>query len=197
MFWMDEFRARADIPSDMSHYLPVLFGTVARYPAAQVVELVVRAGTSTVGLLAGAEVAGGHVWSVDIDAGCAFRQFTPQPDPALWTFIGADSVSWEAVAGTPGKIDVLFIDSSHEYRETCNELDLYLPKVVPGGTVLLHDTSSLKCHVREALEETLPDLGLTWHEYGGACGLGVIVMPDQRPRTVMPIDPEDDPMPCV
>ena len=190
--WLSEYRARAAVESDISHYLPTLFGAVARYPGARVVELGVRGGNSTVALLAAAEIAEGHVWSVDVDTGCEFRSYPDPPAPGLWTFIGADSQSWEAVHGVPDEIDVLFIDSSHEYRETCNEFELYWPKVRPGGTILLHDTSAWKCKVRDALDATLPDWGLDWNEYAGACGLGVILMPDQRPRMFMPIDPEDD-----
>jgi predicted O-methyltransferase YrrM len=38
-------------------------------------------------------------------------------------------------------IDILFIDSSHEYNHTLKELQLWFPKLSRGGFVFLHDTS--------------------------------------------------------
>lgn len=38
-------------------------------------------------------------------------------------------------------IDILFIDSSHEYHHTLKELNLWFPKLKQGGFIFLHDTS--------------------------------------------------------
>lgn len=40
-----------------------------------------------------------------------------------------------------GSPELIIIDSSHEYRGTMAELDLWYPEVAPGGLIVLHDVS--------------------------------------------------------
>jgi len=47
----------------------------------------------------------------------------------------------EALEYLNGKPQVIFIDSSHEYKHTLSELDLWFPSVQPGGFIVLHDVS--------------------------------------------------------
>jgi predicted O-methyltransferase YrrM len=179
--WLRKYQHCAAQRTAIAHYLHVLFGMVARYPAAQVIELGTDIGESTTALLAAAEITGGHVWSVDANSRCgflaAFEAIGQGAGP--WTFIPGDSTGPAIAAQTPDAADVLFIDSSHLYEQTCRELELYLPKVRPGGTVLLHDTNKpgTADRVKEALDDTLPGFGLTWREYPGENGLGVIEIP--------------------
>ncbi|WP_224360499.1 class I SAM-dependent methyltransferase [Hyalangium versicolor] len=59
--------------------------------------------------------------------------------------------------------DVIFIDSSHNYSQTLIEIDIYWPKVRPGGYMLFHDAGSVAANydpqkeggVRKALDEWL------------------------------------------
>lgn len=180
MRWLAEYQHRAGQRSDIGHYLHILFGTVARYPAAKVIEIGTDRGNSTVALLAAAEITGGHVWSIDCNPACTFRD--GYAEDGLWTFIHGDSAGAAIAAQAPSDAHVLFIDSSHTYDQTRAELALYLPKVRPGGTVLLHDTNKPHSNdrVREALDDTLPGFGLTWHEHPGENGLGVINMPGEE-----------------
>jgi predicted O-methyltransferase YrrM len=46
-----------------------------------------------------------------------------------------------AIAYLGGAPQLVFIDSSHQYKHTLDELDLWYPYVVPGGLIALHDTS--------------------------------------------------------
>ena len=84
-------------------------------------------------------------------------------------------------------IDVLFIDGDHSYERVVAELKLYLPRMAGAGTVLLHDTHSAPfidrsmVNVGEALDDTLPGMGLKWEDYPGVCGLGLIRMPVTEP----------------
>jgi hypothetical protein len=86
-------------------------------------------------------------------------------DSDLWTFVQADDLKVVDEAPT---CDVLFIDTTHGYQQTWNELLNYAPKVRTGGVILLHDTElerpELSPHddpfpVRRATEEFLA-LGL-------------------------------------
>jgi len=116
-------------PSDIVEHLPY-FVELAQH-AQTVIELGVRTGVSTVAWLYGLEQSGGHLWSVDI-----------APAPSLpsrqWTFILGDDL--DVVGQLPDEVDVVFIDTSHHYQRTLDELAAYLPKVRSGGTIVLHDT---------------------------------------------------------
>jgi predicted O-methyltransferase YrrM len=178
--WLGEYQQRASWQRHhIAHYLPILFGTAARYPGARIVELGTDAGDSTVALLAAAELAAGHVWSVDINPDCLFASTFYSKCPGPWTFINGNSTHRGTAERTPPQIDVLFIDSSHEYEQTRQELWLWLPRMAPGGVVMLHDTNKPGTHdkVREALDEALPGRGLSWYEHPGDNGLGVVDIP--------------------
>jgi predicted O-methyltransferase YrrM len=56
----------------------------------------------------------------------------------------------------PTKIDLLFIDTSHEYKDTLDEITAYLPRLVPGGMIALHDSIS-QDGVRRAIFDRWPD----------------------------------------
>jgi predicted O-methyltransferase YrrM len=46
------------------------------------------------------------------------------------------------VAGLPNKIDILFIDTSHTYRDTLDEVLLYSSRLGESGCMVLHDSIS-------------------------------------------------------
>lgn len=56
-----------------------------------------------------------------------------------------DSASEEeavlAEAYLQGQPQLVFIDPSHQYKHTIEELNLWYQRVVPGGFIVLHDTS--------------------------------------------------------
>ena len=175
MSWLPDYQRAAAQSTDIAHYLPILFGYAARYPGVRIVELGTDIGESTTALLAAAQVAEGHVWSVDHNPRIEFaRVHDAHSGMGRWTWICDDTRA--AAAKVPGRIDVLFVDASHLYDETCAEIEVYLPKVVPGGVALFHDTDKpgTDDKVREALDDTLQQWNLTWHEIPGRCGLGVV-----------------------
>ena len=57
--------------------------------------------------------------------------------------------------------ELVFVDSSHEYRQTLDELNAWYPVLAPGGLIVLHDSSEFaasfdvtgKGGVRRALQE--------------------------------------------
>lgn len=133
-------------PSDIQHHLGLLY-SLAR---GNVVELGTRSGVSTSALLAGVEAKGGHVWSVDLeDCGALF-------DSELWTFARGDSryptQLWDWSNEPSGFIDLLFIDTEHQYEVTQAELAAWHAYMAPGSHILLHDTETFP-GVRRAVEE--------------------------------------------
>lgn len=179
-----EYEARAGQWSDIQQHLPTLHDEVTSRPGARVLELGVRWGTSTACLLAAAEEAGGHVWSVDIAQPTA-------PDwwagTGLWTLTVGDDLDPAVLAAQPAEVDVLFLDTSHVYEHTLAELAAYVPRVAPGGVVLCHDTELQTPEaassggppfpVAKALDEYCARAGLAWENRPGCYGLGVIQVP--------------------
>ncbi|MBK7404091.1 MAG: class I SAM-dependent methyltransferase [Phycisphaerales bacterium] len=73
---------------------------------------------------------------------------------------GCVGAAREYLGGAPGAV---IIDSSHQYRHTLAELDLWYPALEPGGLLFLHDASPMAAKydrsgeggVRRALDEWL------------------------------------------
>jgi len=82
---------------------------------------------------------------------------------------------------------VLFIDTSHEYGHTVKELEQHVPRVVPGGIVLCHDTHLIGwpglvwdepvAPVWKALDDFCAATGREWKDLAGEYGLGIIEVP--------------------
>lgn len=179
--------------SDVQEYLPLLYGTARSYPKVRVLELGTRRGNSTLAFLAAAAAVDGHVTSVDPDRVTDARDgMLPWRKAPWWTFVRGDDMDSAVQAALPVEVDVLFVDTSHEYEHTLGELRAYMPRVVPGGTALFHDTnvflnqdgtgiSSLDPRsgerippVAQALDEYCAEAGLSWENIPGEYGLGRI-----------------------
>jgi predicted O-methyltransferase YrrM len=163
-----EYRYRAKEPSDISAHLATLYEIVTRYDKPRVIELGVRFGNSTSALLAGVEKTGGHLWSVDIEPPRVPFWWL---DSGLWTLTVGDDRDPAIIEVLP-ECDVLFIDTSHTFDHTLEELTAYVPKVKPGGVVLLHDTEyepENGCQVARALDQFAPG----WVNIPGSFGLGM------------------------
>ena len=166
--------------SDIKEYLPLLYGTAKSYPKVRVLELGTRRGNSTLAFLAAAAAVDGHVTSVDLDRVTDARDgMLPWRKAPWWTFVHGDDMDSAVQAALPVETDVLFVDTSHEYEHTLGELRAYMPRVVPGGTALFHDTNifvnqSEVPPVAQALDDWCAETGLTWENIPGEYGLGRI-----------------------
>lgn len=141
--------------SDISDHLPTLFWETVVARPRLIVELGTRGGESTRALLAAAVRSGARMLSIDIDP-CGGIPGLPEAARRAWTFVQHDDVAfgrerfagWCRAAGLEPRIDVLFIDTSHLYEHTREELAVWLPLVAPQGTVLLHDTAMGVAYLR-------------------------------------------------
>ena len=172
-----EYRARAGSAEqhDIRAQMPVLYAW-ARQPGVRVIELGVRSGNSTSAFLAAAERAGGELWSVDIAVPQVPGYWQGLP---FWHLMVADDQDPAAVRFCPDQAGVLFIDTSHYYAHTLAELRLYVPKVRPGGTVLMHDTGPGWPEVALALNDFCAESGLSWYDHPDWPGLGIIEIPGE------------------
>jgi predicted O-methyltransferase YrrM len=119
--------------------------------AGVIVEIGSWKGRSTTWLASGARLAGQRVYAIDPHRGS-------REDPAVDTleeFLGnlarnglADVVepmimtSEEAAARIAGPIELLFIDGDHSYEAVRRDAELWLPRMMDGGTVMFHDVAT-------------------------------------------------------
>ncbi len=120
---------------------------------------------------------------------------------AVGNSLSADSVTaaQEYLDGPP---EMIILDSSHEYRATVDELNLWYPTLTPGGLMLLHDVSEFAAKFDVTNEGGVLRAFHEWREknpeaetfclnaqsrsmnlprpaYKDACGLGLIHKPMQ------------------
>lgn len=170
------YRKRCEVHSDIHGHLPVLHDLVLELNAQQVIELGVRWGDSTSAFLAALEQTSGKLWSCDIVEPLApiapFWGKCPH-----WTFVlGNDQ---NLVNEAPDEVDILFIDTSHEYEHTLWELEHYSAKVRSGGRIVLHDTTMNG--VARSIETFLRDRQWEYTNTEACNGLGIIYKPNEAP----------------
>ena len=128
------------LSSDIKDHLRTLFNLVLELKAQVVVE--VGTGLSTYALLAGVNKTGGHLWSIDLFP-TAQRDRYPQ-----WVEMLEQDLSYSFRAGNDmdivktwdKPIDFFFLDSSHQYQHTLDELKEWSKWVRVGGKIAMHDT---------------------------------------------------------
>lgn len=181
----EDYNRNREQPSDMQHHLEFLHDLAAGWHEVSVIELGTRTGVSTSAFLTGAQESGGHVWSIDIA-----RARVPDDwfDLGTWSFLEADALAGEALMWAPRRCSILFIDlDPHSYEQTGQALNLWLPRVVPGGVALLHDTEFPhvngkptpvhESEVGRAIDRFCKARGLEWQNQPGCFGMGVIRLP--------------------
>jgi predicted O-methyltransferase YrrM len=174
-----DYDARCTTWSDIQDWIPTLHDTAARYPGAVVLELGVRSGNSTSAFLLAVDEVRGHLWSADVNTPGVPGWWWSYP---RWTCRIGDDCNPAVAVDLPAEVDVLFIDTSHHYEHTLNELRLYVPRVKSGGVVLMHDTELEQPDgyaggpfpVARALDAYCAEAGLRWENRAGCYGLGVI-----------------------
>lgn len=103
-----------------------------------ILELGTNSGFSTrIFLEALMQTGRGHLVTVDINES-KLKDSQMEKYKGYFTSIQCDSLDLNV---ENKEIDILYIDSLHEYQHVLKELELYVPKVRKGGKVLLHDVS--------------------------------------------------------
>jgi len=137
--------------TDISDHLLTLFteGLAAR--PRLIVELGVRGGESTYVLERVARLSGGvPLVSVDLED-CTGACRYPN-----WFFVKSDDVAlaqtfpeWCRERQLPAAVDLLFIDTSHLYDHTLQEIKHWFPLLSPSAKVVFHDTNLRRIYWRK------------------------------------------------
>lgn len=128
--------------SNMASHMPHLQFLARHWSWDCVVELGVGRGWSTLALAYGVLQSGtGHaITSYDLNpkAGEKVRALLPQELLKSWKFEVSDS---RKAAGryADGTVSLLFLDTSHTFKDTLEELEAWTPKLHPQGVLCGHD----------------------------------------------------------
>lgn len=146
----DEIVRHAQKRSDISDHLPVLFAESLPVQPSLIVELGVRGGESTFAFERVAALCGSKLVSVDIDDCVKASKY---PD---WQFVKNDDIAfagrfgeWCRQRGIIPSIDILFIDTSHEFDHTVQELVHWFPFLSDRAKVFFHDTNMKRVFLRK------------------------------------------------
>lgn len=170
---------RALWPSDIYQHLSCIYGLVIGADAKTVIELGVRSGESTVVLAEAVTFTQGILHSVDIgDCSPIQGRLDAYGIGACWRFYQDDSKAFGQKWDRSKPVDIVFLDTSHYYHETVQEIAIFEPLLRPGGLFLFHDTTSQPDGVlRPILEflERAPGWRFDHHEH--CHGLGILRKP--------------------
>jgi cephalosporin hydroxylase len=126
--------------SDISGHLLFIYDTIIQnrnnFIDGTIVEFGVRDGNSTFVLMAAATDISGKLISVDISNCDSVRNRLDKQFPVKWAFYQIDDLNFKI-----GLIDVLFIDTNHEYEHTIKELVTNIPFMSKNGIIIMHDTN--------------------------------------------------------
>lgn len=154
----------AKSPSDISDHLATLYSETLAVQPRLIVELGVRGGESRFALERAAKASNCVLVSVDIEDCTAVCTRSP-----LWHFVKSDDVEfareferWCTDRAIEPKIDVLFIDTSHLYEHTVQEIKEWFPYLCGNCKVMFHDTNTKSPYRRQD-----GTLGLGWDSKRG------------------------------
>ena len=136
-----QIEKRAMVPTDISSHLMTIFAEGLEAKPRVIVELGTRGGESTFVLDKVASVFNSKMLCVDLND-------CKDVCPAGSSFVQGDDIEfgkrfkdWTVKENFPSQIDLLFIDTSHEYHHTKAEIETYFPLLSDHATVMFHDTN--------------------------------------------------------
>jgi cephalosporin hydroxylase len=140
--YLIEVICRSSEVTDISdHLIPILTKSVINNPRL-IVELGVRGGGSTFVLERVAHLCDAVLVSVDIEDCSGVSAYQK------WVFFQEDDIAfarefpqWCVAKGLNPQIDLLFIDTSHLFDHTCQEIESYFPLLSDTAKVFFHDTN--------------------------------------------------------
>lgn len=168
---LEPFAANLTKLSDIHEHLITLYMLTVQMNLKNILELGTRTGESTITFLYAAKQIKGNVTSVDIDD-CveARKQVEENRLSEFWSFIQANDLElkWES------PISHLFIDTSHTYKQTLDELTKFEPLVTNGGLITMHDSVAYPEVKQATLDYFKNRKDISMYEYVHCNGLLVI-----------------------
>jgi cephalosporin hydroxylase len=140
---LQEIRLLACQSNDINEHLETMFVECLLLQPRLIVELGVRDGVSTFVFERAAKLCDASVISADVEDCSSISRYE------RWHFYHGDDVQFasefnEFCTGRNivPSIDLLFVDTSHFYEHTVQEIHAWFPLLAPRAKVLFHDTNS-------------------------------------------------------
>jgi hypothetical protein len=159
---LNEILQRARKRTDISDHLPRLFSESLRFQPCLIVELGVRDGESTFAFERVAKCCGARGVSVDIEP------VRSRDRNERWHFVQGDDIAfakrfpiWCRENGFSKEIDILFIDTTHFFEHTMQEIEHWFPLLAPRARVFFHDTNMRRIYFRKD-----GSMGVAWTNRG-------------------------------
>ena len=157
-----EILSRSRVRTDINDHLPTLFIESLNTKPRLIIELGVRDGESTFVFERVARLCDARVVSVDIKPASRLSQ------DERWRFVQSDDIefakrfpAWCRENGLPKEIDILFIDTSHFFEHTVQEIAHWFPLLAPRAKVFFHDTNLRRIYFRKD-----GSMGVAWSNRG-------------------------------
>ena len=139
---LDEVRTRSLSRTDINDHLETIFVEALSARPRLIVELGVRSGESTFVLERVAKLCQSRLISVDIDDCSDIHTYRDA------TFVQSDDIEfaktfgeWCKASNIDPEIDVLYIDTSHVFEHTLEEIRSWFPYLADRAKVMFHDTN--------------------------------------------------------
>jgi cephalosporin hydroxylase len=139
---LSEIRQFAAQPGDIDEHLELIFTETLLFRPNLIVELGVRSGASTFVFERAAALCSATLVSADLDD-CSTVSRYPK-----WHFFRGDDVQFAAsfrdfcrIKNIVPSVDLLFIDTSHYYDHTVQEIQAWIPLLSARAKVMFHDTN--------------------------------------------------------
>jgi predicted O-methyltransferase YrrM len=134
--------------TDFSQHALTLFSLVCSTKPKNILELGVRYGTSTKGILTACSLIDSKLTSVDL----SFPKFLcPFELLKYWTFLQSDSLAF--LTNNKTKFDFIYIDDWHGSEHVYKELNLIKDQLELGTLIVLHDLMHSFSHPKYNLNE--------------------------------------------
>lgn len=147
--FLNEVRQYSLIPSTINDHLETIFLEALALQPKLLVELGVEYGGSTFALQRVSLITGAKLISVDLKDCSGISSFED------WSFIQKNDIDFAAEFplwcdnhGITPLIDLLFIDTSHLYEHTRQEIQSWFPYLAVKAKVIFHDTNMYELYLR-------------------------------------------------
>ena len=158
------------------NYFYRLYWFASRSKAKHIVELGCTPGGSSIALLYAINRIDGRLWSCDLAQIGLNDMSIYGVDDSRRTRVSLTKAADYGRMWLGPKLDLIYLDTSHTYEDTRDEVNAWLPHLREGGLFIFHDTSACVRTVLPAIFDEISQhsFGYEYHQFPDCHGHGVL-----------------------